>query len=340
VSPTIVAAVLFAACMNVMWNVVVKTSGDPLRTTVRSLGAAMAVVTPVVAVAWVADDMPSMSAHGWGLALLSGVAELVFYVSLSAGYRRGDLSTVYPIARGTAAFGTVVVGIVLLGERLDPLAFLGVVCLLAGGWSVRRPAIRAGSNAVPWALLTGAMIVCYSAIDRVGAREGPSWIYGWAVWMAGFVMLVAWLAADRRLGITRRVERLAARRDGSLVARMSARPGSSVTSGAAPATGASIDVAATRGTADPDPRVGSPVDDAPAPWLRSTVAGLLIVGAYFIILAAYAVAPLSIVSPLRESAVVLATAWGILGLGEREGAAQRLGGAALIAAGAALVVLG
>jgi len=81
-------------------------------------------------------------------------------------------------------------------------------------------------------------------------------------------------------------------------------------------------------------------DVVPAPWLRSTVAGLLIVGSYFIILAAYSVAPLAVVSPLRESAVILATAWGIFGLGEREGAAQRLGGAALIAAGAALTVIG
>ncbi len=55
---------------------------------------------------------------------------------------------------------------------------------------------------------------------------------------------------------------------------------------------------------------------------------------------AYSVAPLSIVSPLRESAVVLATAWGILGLGEREGAVQRIGGAILIALGGILVALG
>lgn len=320
-SPTIVAAVLFAACMNVAWNVVVKSSGDPLRTTARAIAGAMVVVTPIAAVAWVANASPTMSAEGWCLAVVSGVAQLVFYVALSAGYRRGDLSTVYPIARGTAAFGTVVVGIVLLGERLDPLALVGVACLLGGGWFVRRPALLAGSTAVPWALLTGVAIICYSAMDRVGAREGPSWVYGWATWTAGILMLWAWIGADGRFGITRRLERRVATRNG-VIARMAARPGH--------ATGA----AETDGAAGDDP------SGAPAPWFRSTVAGLLIVGAYFIILAAYSIAPLAIVSPLRESAVVLATAWGIFGLGEHEGAAQRMGGAALIAAGAALTVIG
>jgi uncharacterized membrane protein len=321
----LVAAVLFAACMNVAWNVVVKTSGDPLRTTARAIAGAMAVVTPIAAIAWIVNASPTMTGEGWSLAVISGIAQVVFYVALSAGYRRGDLSTVYPIARGTAALGTVIVGIVLLGERLDPLALAGVAMLLAGGWFVRRPALLAGSTAVPWALLTGAAIICYSALDRVGAREGPSWMYGWAAWMAGILMLWAWIWADMRFGITRRLERRAAARSEGVISRMAARP--------IPAAGtAGEDSAAGVG--------GAAGEDDPASWLRSTLAGLLIVGAYFIILAAYSVAPLAIVSPLRESAVVLATAWGILGLGEREGAAQRLGGAALIAAGATLTVVG
>ena len=334
-TPALVAAVLFAACLNVAWNVVVKTSGDPLRTTARAIAGAMVVVTPIAAIAWVVNASPTMTVEGWYLALVSGVAQVVFYVALSAGYRRGDLSTVYPIARGTAALGTVIVGIVLLGERLDPLALAGVAMLLAGGWFVRRPALLAGSTAVPWALITGVAIICYSAFDRVGAREGPSWMYGWAAWMAGILMLWAWIWADRRFGITRRLERRAAARSDGVISRMAARPTPSArTAGAVGAAGAAGAAGAVGAADEDDPA------DVPASWLRSTLAGLLIVGAYFIILAAYSVAPLAIVSPLRESAVVLATAWGIFGLREREGAAQRLGGAALIAAGAALTVIG
>ncbi len=49
---------------------------------------------------------------------MSGVVEAGYFVLLSAAYRRGDLSVVYPIARGTAPLLAVAIGVGLLGERL------------------------------------------------------------------------------------------------------------------------------------------------------------------------------------------------------------------------------
>lgn len=307
-SPAIIGIVLFAAVMNVSWHVVVKTSGDPLRMTARSMGGSIVIATPFVLGAWVLSGMTPLSPAGWALAVVSGVWELAYFVTVSAAYRRGDLSTVYPIARGTAAVGAVVVGIAILGERPGTVALIGVGFLLGGGWFVRRPVMGGRSSAVAWALLTGVTIVGYSAVDSVGAREGPPWLYGWAVFVVGAGLLWGWIAIDGRLGVSARLMRSAAG-GGGLAARLAAGPGV----------------------------VG---DGGDAPWGRAIVAGLLILGAYFLVLYAYSVAPLSLVSPLRESAVVLATAWGILGLGEREGAAQRLGGAALIALGGVLVAIG
>ena len=62
-----------------------------------------------------------------------------------------------------------------------------------------------------------------------------------------------------------------------------------------------------------------------------------------LILGAFALAPLSVVSPLRESAIVLVSGWGALRLGEASGgrdAAFRVGAAILVVAGALLLALG
>ncbi len=339
-SPAVIAIVLVAAVMNVSWHVVLKTSGDPLRMSARAMGGAVLVVTPIVALAWLAADRPALSPLGWGLAVVSGAWELAYFVALSAAYRRGDLSTVYPIARGTAALGAVVAGIVLLGERPDPVALAGVALLLAGGWFVRRPAMAARSSAVAWALLTGVMITGYSVVDRVGAREGPSWVYGWAMFAVGAALLWAWVALDARLGFSAWVARRAVA-GGGIAARLASGPVGRAPHAVIVATtmvGDPVEVGIPR-LRGPEGAAAEPPGEA-APWRRATAAGLLILGAYFLVLYAYSVAPLSLVSPLRESAVVLATAWGILGLGEREGAAQRIGGAALIALGGILVALG
>jgi drug/metabolite transporter (DMT)-like permease len=77
-------------------------------------------------------------------------------------------------------------------------------------------------------------------------------------------------------------------------------------------------------------------------WARSTAAGLLVIGAYLLVLVAFTLAPLSVVAPLRESAIVLVSGWGSLRLREaigRRDAATRIGGAGLVVAGAILLAL-
>jgi len=64
------------------------------------------------------------------------------------------------------------------------------------------------------------------------------------------------------------------------------------------------------------------------------------VAGYTLVLTALAIAPLAGVAPLGESATVLTAGWGVLRLGERDGAAWRLAGAGCIGAGAILLAAG
>src|SRR5207237_9136614 len=204
--------------------------------------------------------------------------ELLYFITLSTAYRRGELSVVYPIARGTAPLLAVLVGLTLLGERLHVAAVFGIACLVVGIWVVRRPA-GAGSALGP-ALLTGVLIAAYTSLDRIGVRLGPPWLYGWLLWLFAAIFLLVF-TRTRRVTERRLTDEL--------------------------------------GT--------------------SLAVGVLMTGAYFMILFALSIAPLAIVAPLRESAIVLVTAWGIWRLGERRGAWIRIAGAAAIVGGIALVTV-
>lgn len=88
------------------------------------------------------------------------------------------------------------------------------------------------------------------------------------------------------------------------------------------------------------------VDRAPvgsgADWPRASFAGVIALGGYLLVLVAYTLAPLTVVAPLRESAVVLVSGWGSFRLGEAtdtRDAARRLIGAVLIIAGALALTL-
>src|SRR3990170_7255713 len=138
--PTLaIALVLVAAVLHAGWNVLLKTSGDPLRTAVRLQAIGTAVLVPLAVVAWFLNGRPPLEPAGIGLALGSGVLETIYFLCLSAAYSRGDLSLVYPIARGTAPLLAIAVGVLLLRESLGVPASIGVACLVVGILLVAQP---------------------------------------------------------------------------------------------------------------------------------------------------------------------------------------------------------
>lgn len=205
--PTLaIALVLVAAVLHAGWNVLLKTSGDTLSTAVRLQAIGTAILLPIGIAAWFLNGRPAVPADALWLALASGVVEAIYFVCLSAAYSRGALSLVYPLARGSAPLLAVAVGIFLLGERPAPLALVGVGCLLVGILLVARPwqafqvAGAAQRGAIGFALLTGASIAAYSAIDRVGVQKTEPWLYGSILAVAATTFLAIAVVAGRRIG--------------------------------------------------------------------------------------------------------------------------------------------
>ena len=190
------ACVLVSAFMHATWNILLKTAGDPLRTATAGMVTASVVLLPGAAVGWLVLGRPEIPPQALALGFVSGLAEIAYFVFLAAAYRRGDLSVVSPLARGSAPVLIVVVGVLVLGERLAPGAAIGVAVLIAGLLTVQRPwrllrgAHAAHRGAAGFALLAGLMIATYTSIDRVGSQVVAPWIYASVLWIVGAVGLV------------------------------------------------------------------------------------------------------------------------------------------------------
>jgi uncharacterized membrane protein len=197
VDPFVVALVVVSAVLHVAWNIRLKTAGDPLRAATIGMIAATVVIVPVGFVVWMASGQRELPIEGIVLGIVSGVIEAAYFILLSAAYRRGDLSVVYPIARGTAPLLAVAVGVGLLGERLGTAGSLGVVALLVGFLLLQQPwqAVRGRRGLDPsiaFALATGVMIAAYSTVDRVGARLIDPLVYAAILWVTASLALVIW----------------------------------------------------------------------------------------------------------------------------------------------------
>ncbi len=198
--PFVIGLVAVAAVLHVAWNVRLKTAGDPLRTATIGMLAASVGIVPAGIVAWWASGAPALPLEGIALGIGSGIVEAVYFVFLAAAYRRGDLSIVYPLARGTAPLLAVAIGVGLLGERLGLGGSIGVAALLAGFLWLQRPwraFARRGEGGVdasiPFALATGVTIATYTALDRVGVRLIDPLPYAAILWTTACIALVGWI---------------------------------------------------------------------------------------------------------------------------------------------------
>ncbi len=199
--PLIIGLVAASALLHVAWNVRLKTAVDPLRAATIGMLAGTLAIVPVGFGVWLASGSPALPAEGVALGLASGVFEAAYFILLAEAYRRGDLSIVYPLARGTAPLLLVAVGVVVLDERLGPAGWVGVACLLAGFLALQRPwqAFTARCRrpspdaAIAFAIATGVMIAGYTSLDRVGTRLIAPFTYAAILWVSGAFLLALWV---------------------------------------------------------------------------------------------------------------------------------------------------
>ncbi|MBX3634141.1 MAG: EamA family transporter [Rubrivivax sp.] len=171
--------VLLAAVLHAAWNVAAKHAGGDHRFLLLcSLLTSLVWLPAGLWFGW--HEVPRLGWTEWGVIAASAAVHLLYFRALLTGYRVGDLTVVYPLARGSGPLITAAAAVLLLGETLGAVGIAGVlaVCggvfLIAGGPSLWRrmdnpagdPAQRARTRAgVRWGLLTGALIAAYSVID-------------------------------------------------------------------------------------------------------------------------------------------------------------------------------
>ncbi len=206
------ALLLAAAVLHASANALIKQARDKPAFTWWMLGVSSVLGLPVWL--WIGPADPA----GWLIVVISGLLEAIYFTALGRAYSHGDLSQVYPIARGSAPLFVVLWATVFLGERPSPGGLLGILSIVAGLYLVnlpsladwKRPLLGFKTPAARWALLTGLLISIYSAVDKVGVSYFDPLIYLYLILFVGWVALTPqWLIADRRAALAAEFDRRA-----------------------------------------------------------------------------------------------------------------------------------
>jgi drug/metabolite transporter (DMT)-like permease len=178
------ALVLGSASVHAAWNLWTKQIGPGVRS-----GSLMWVLTTISAVVYAPLALGLVVATGWrptplalGMIAGSGVIHVGYFLLLLRGYRVGDLSLVYPVARGTGPLLAAAAAVAVLGEHPTALSVGGALLIAAGVVVLAgRPDPAAAKALLPglrYGLATGVLIAVYTLWD------------GWSVKHAGVAPLV------------------------------------------------------------------------------------------------------------------------------------------------------
>ncbi|MCL5996884.1 MAG: GRP family sugar transporter [Chloroflexi bacterium] len=141
-------------------------------------------------------------AHVWGLLILTGAFEALYYLGLTMGYRSGEFTVVYPLARALPVLLLVVVDLAR-GRVPSPLGWAGMAlvvsgCALAPLTSLRTASLASYRNrAMLWVIVTALGTVGYTTVDKIAAEAlapGPLTAARYAIWEAVTTVPFLWLA--------------------------------------------------------------------------------------------------------------------------------------------------
>ena len=202
--------VLLSAVAHASWNLMLKRATDPEVFAWCLLVVATVLLAPL-GVALLLFN--SVGLPGLWFVLATIVLHVLYFNLLARGYAQGDLSLVYPVARGMGPMLVPVLAVVLLNETIEPLAIAGIAAIIGGIYTIswwgnfhqvlRSPLLFLRSTGMRYAVLTGLTIAAYSIVDKEGVGHIQPLLYmyflsfGTAVMLAPYILFHKGAAAVR-----------------------------------------------------------------------------------------------------------------------------------------------
>lgn len=192
----VLLAVLGAAFLHALWNALIKLGTS-------KIGAMVILSVAEIPIGLaIAASRPLPAAEVWPWVIAAGCTHFFYKTFLTFAYDRGDLSRVYPIARGAAPMIVALVGAALLSDAITTMQYAGIGLLAAGIALMARGVFTDGESRklLPFALGSAVATAAYTLIDGLGARvSGDAVAYvAWVFVVDGLIFTLGMTALRGR----------------------------------------------------------------------------------------------------------------------------------------------
>jgi drug/metabolite transporter (DMT)-like permease len=187
------ATVISAALLHATWNAIVKSAGDKFLTTIMVTAAAGGLSAALL------PFLTAPAPTSWPYAVASALFQITYFLLVARTYQIADMSQAYPLMRGTAPLLVALVAVFRMGDALSLVAWIGVVAICLGIFSIALGSKLKDRKGVYLALLNALVIAGYTLIDGIGVRRSgaPAAYTLWVFLLTG-VPLTLWVLTARR----------------------------------------------------------------------------------------------------------------------------------------------
>ncbi|MEA2496254.1 MAG: hypothetical protein QOJ29_4165, partial [Thermoleophilaceae bacterium] len=181
-----------SAFVHALWNLLLARARDSEAATAVALIAGTIAFAPVAALTWQLDS------GVWPYLAASAALEIAYFALLAAAYDRGEITVVYPVARGSAPLLVALFSVILLGTSLHALTVVGVL-LIAGGIVLVRGFEARDASQMAFALAIGATIAAYTLFDKAGLHHAQPFTYLELVVLPSAIVYPLWIGRRKDL---------------------------------------------------------------------------------------------------------------------------------------------
>lgn len=206
-SPIVIGLLLASALIHAIWNSIVRAGED------RFWSLAIICLVGAIAALPFAMALAKPAAPSWPYLILSSLLQIGYCLFLVRAYRDGELSSVYPIARGSAPLLVTLGAALVTGELPNTTGLTGIVLVSLGIILLALGSSRPDLKSTVAALAAGIFIASYMVVDGLGVRvsESASGYAAWQAVVAGFLIPLSYI------GIRRQAPSLPRGKEGALV---------------------------------------------------------------------------------------------------------------------------
>jgi len=200
--------VAVAAFLHASWNYLAKKSRNKLAFIWWAILFSVILFFPMFIYYWPAAPI---SSAGWVCIVATGVLHAFYFWFMAGAYERGDLSLVYPLARGSGPLFVPILAVLLLNEQLSISGVLGITFVILGIFSIHLRSFSIQSMLEPflamrgggslWALCTGGTIAGYSLVDKIGVTIVHPPVYIYLMFVITLLLLSPYVFVKERLDL-------------------------------------------------------------------------------------------------------------------------------------------